>query len=94
MGGGCQEQGRGQRPIHTAVAPPRWTVLLALCRLPCPMSPCSPFGGPTPRYERLAYFDADMLALEEPDSVFQYEIPNSTWIAAHGSRSGGYFQTG
>eukprot|EP00668_Euglena_longa_P013891 GGOE01017842.1.p1 GENE.GGOE01017842.1~~GGOE01017842.1.p1 ORF type:complete len:557 (+),score=100.64 GGOE01017842.1:71-1741(+) len=45
-------------------------------------------------YKLVAFFDADMLALTDPDAVFDFRPPNASWIGAHGSRSGSYFQTG
>ena len=36
-------------------------------------------------YSVIAYYDADMLALEDPDSVFNFPLPNATFIGALGS---------
>lgn len=33
----------------------------------------------------VAFFDADMLALDEPDSVFNFPLPNETFVGALGS---------
>ena len=43
-------------------------------------------------YDTIAFFDADMLALQNPDSIFDVQLPNKSWIAALGS--GRYFATG
>jgi len=45
-------------------------------------------------YAMVAFFDADMLALDEPDSVFNSALPNSSYIGALGSHDKKYFQTG
>lgn len=36
-------------------------------------------------YAMVAFFDADMLALDEPDSVFNFPLPNETFVGALGS---------
>jgi len=43
-------------------------------------------------YWKIAYFDVDMLALANPDGIFDYVLPNSSWVAAV-SQSSGYFAT-
>eukprot|EP00667_Euglena_gracilis_P012829 EG_transcript_13198 len=44
-------------------------------------------------YWKIAYFDADMYALVNPDAIFHYTMPNSSWVVAivHGKK---YFATG
>eukprot|EP01010_Urceolus_cornutus_P002189 NODE_279_length_1853_cov_268.353659_g226_i0.p1 GENE.NODE_279_length_1853_cov_268.353659_g226_i0~~NODE_279_length_1853_cov_268.353659_g226_i0.p1 ORF type:complete len:515 (-),score=139.72 NODE_279_length_1853_cov_268.353659_g226_i0:27-1571(-) len=43
-------------------------------------------------YHKIAFFDADMLAVANPDAIFNVRLPNSSWVGAVGY--GKYFATG
>jgi len=56
------------------------------------------FGGSFLRYRMVAFLDADMLILSDPDSIFDTKLPGSDWVGAIGDNPNGkgkpYFQTG
>jgi hypothetical protein len=49
-------------------------------------------------YQRVAYFDVDMLMLRSPDDIFDSKLPNASYIGAlgnsHDKKHKPYFQTG